>query len=113
MHSQIEALDDFAGWLEWLQNDTAAENFSIYCLDNFWNILKDDFKQHLHPEAVNEIEKDTADPLGNYWHLWNMFLFLVLDEKKLEILVNAFVNSNRYEFEEWCIANTIHDDSEY
>ena len=101
----FEERDHFEGWLDWLSDDDqAADDFQYYCYKNFWNVLKEDFAAQLHPDAAIEIDADQNDPMGgNNWDLWPMFLFLVLDKKRLEVLVEAYVNSNRDEFEDWVL----------
>lgn len=95
---QISANDNYAGYCNWLSCNITNEKFELYCFDHFWNQLKDEFESLLHPDAV-----DPNDPLGDNWPEWSLFLWVVLDHKRLEILMRAFVNSNRDEFEAWVL----------
>ena len=100
----IEEYDDFDGWMQWLESDTASEDFEIFCFDKHWGALKESFANNLHPTAAAELDSDPDDPMGDNWALWSLFLYLVLDQKTLEPLVAQFVELNREAFEEWCIA---------
>jgi hypothetical protein len=97
---QIETYDNFDGYMQWLEIPRVGTDFEIFCLDHFWNVLSEDFKAQLHPDAVKEM---TSDSPGDNWPYWAMFLFLVLDRERLEVLVTAYVNSHRDEFEQWAV----------
>lgn len=96
--AEVEQWDDYAGWRQWLDSDPKAlEDFEVYAQEHFWNLLGEDFLSQLHPDAAVA----AADDLSTQWSLWQLFLWVVLEEERLRILVESFVDSNRDDFLGW------------
>lgn len=102
----IEEMDNYDGWVKWIEEDD-AQKFEEYCFENFWNVLRVDFESLLHPESI-----DKEDPLGDNELAWSLFLWLVLSEERRNILVEAFIDSNRDDFERW-VADQPEEEPEY
>lgn len=98
MNKRIEQYDNYEGYRQWLDaDDECAGKFEHYVLYNFWNMLGDEFKSLLHPEAANSYLNGSPGISEE----WSLYLWLVLDESRLKILIRAFVESERDAFEEW------------
>ena len=96
----LEQLDTYNNHRLWLSSEPIrSKEFEFYVIEHFWGLLGEEFKALLHPQAVASAE-DYYDTLQNEWSL---FLWLVLSEDRLEILIRAFVDSNRDAFEEWVL----------
>lgn len=100
----LEEVDNYDGWLGWLERKQVAEDFEIFCFDKYWSELKEDFSKNLHPKAAFELDLDPEDPMGDNWPVWSLFLFLVLNEDRRKQLVTEFVEDHREEFEEWAVS---------
>jgi hypothetical protein len=101
--AMLEEMDNYEGWLLWLQSAGVVEDFEIFCFDKYWSELKEDFAKNLHPATASELDLDPEDPIGDNWPVWSLFLFIVLNEKRRRELVEEFVGENRRDFEEWAI----------
>ena len=61
--------------------------FTEYVQENFKDIIND-FKTYLHPESVSE------DLAAFEWTLFEIFLLVVLDRDRFDVLARAFCESN-------------------
>lgn len=100
IEQMIEEVDNYEGWMTWLERPRVAEDFENFCFEKYWPELKEDFAKNLHPEVAAALE-DPNDPMGDNWPIWSLFLFLVLNEDRRKALVEEFVQAQRGRFEQW------------
>lgn len=88
-----EGIEDYHMKLEYCQ--LHSDSFEEYVSEHFKEVV-DMFKATLHPEVV--IDDD-------FWYthatLWATYLWAVLDNARLEILVDAYCESHHDKFCDW------------
>ena len=98
----IEEADNIDGFRDWVNEDKVIHNFESWVYEHFWNALKEDFLKLLHPEQAKLAED------GELYNLdvqWSDFLWDVLPKEHMDILIKAFVESNRDSYDRWVIDN--------
>ena len=89
----MEAHDNYDGWIAWA--NVCKVEFGEYAFEHFWNQLKDDYNALLHPN--DRSDEEPGGPLDS----WENFLLEILEPSRRRVLVEAFVDSNKDEFEQW------------
>lgn len=98
----VEDYDNADGYLEYVQEADrggVADLFEEYCAEHFFNTLKDKFEALLHPD----VKLDPVDPLADHWEEWGLFLWVVLDRERLDVLIEDFIETDRDAFEQWIV----------
>lgn len=95
MDNIVDSKDNMDGWIEWIERDNVL--FGEYCFEHFWDVLRDDYNALLHPEQRRPDEPNGPD--GS----WEVFLLTILEQSRRKVLVEAFIDSNLDDFEQWAI----------
>ena len=105
----LEEADNMDGYQYWISQDKVTHDFEDWVYEHFWNALKEDFLKLLHPNQAKLAEDGELDGLNVQW---SSFLWMVLPKKRMDILIQAFVEGNRDTYDQWVIDNAPEQDHE-